>query len=346
MSYHCPICNDWGKHYSSLCQKNTDPNSIFQKRRKAGIGTPGDTGSKLLRDGGWEKAAEKRHGNEGSSRGRSRTRSGVLDSGSTCRQSPDWIIPEATPSEPSRGHTNTTSRKQEDVVKRLEEIEDTKKRIEQLDDEISTEDVTRIRRKFTISQKCVREASLESAKTLSRRLMNDKSPSPTKARILRSKIAATESAERREWRLPTVERGGCTKYTAEKAALLVELYEEEQNGGVMEQEVEYDIKKRELVDVSDDVADVKAPSFKGYVLTTERYYPSSAKRPKTDRPEEMDVDMNEYKPKVMKHCDFVRKLMECRPEMHEAVNKPARRPTALDLWDNDDDRRFKMMSIP
>lgn len=36
--YLCPICHAAGKHYKSLCPRNTDPNSINMKRRALGSG--------------------------------------------------------------------------------------------------------------------------------------------------------------------------------------------------------------------------------------------------------------------------------------------------------------------
>lgn len=350
MNYCCPVCKEWGKHYKSLCPKNMDPYSITQKRSEAGIKTPGETHPVVLKDWDWEKTADQKRENSGSSRGRSRVQSGGLDSGSTFRSSADYSPPDAAPAEPTPKYTDTASSNTQEVFKTLRKIDDMKMRVEQLD-EVGTDDVGMIRNKFETSPNCVHIASPDSAKTLSRRLMNEKSPSPTKARILRSKIAAIETAERREGLLPTIEQGGCTKYTAEKAFLLAELYEEE-HGGRMNREYDIDNKKRDLDGGSDDIAaDSNAPTSKrGYAPSTKRpklaYWPVQS--PTTDNSEDMDVYMKEpikQKPKIIKYHEFIRKLIHCHPEMKEAVNQPACRLTALDMWNDDDDRRFKIMSI-
>jgi hypothetical protein len=45
------------------------------------------------------------------------------------------------------------------------------------------------------------------------------------------------------------------------------------------------------------------------------------------------------------YSDFVRKLMQNRPEMGEIVNIVKRRPTAVDMWKLDDQRRMGEMTV-
>jgi hypothetical protein len=61
----------------------------------------------------------------------------------------------------------------------------------------------------------------------------------------------------------------------------------------------------------------------------------------TDSSEEMDIEVPKP-PK--KYSDFVQKLIQNRPDMSEVVNKARRRPTAVDMWKQDDQRRREQMT--
>jgi hypothetical protein len=345
-NYCCPICRKWGKHYKSLCPLNEDPFSIIQKRRSLGIETPGDFKGRLMKD--WEKYVEKKDMDD--FRGRNRARNWKMDSGSTFRESPSYIPPPATrrPSPnysppPASGNlspnwTPTTRRNTEEILKQIMKKGDMKLRTEQ-GDEIGTDEVAVIRNRFdgdanSQDQRRVRVVSPDSASTRSRRLLNEKSPSPTKARILRNKLAGIEAAEK-----------DGEAHSEVKATLLAQLYEEENGGGRMDREYGGDSRKRDLDEGSDDVAsDYNAPSSKRSKLAYRPYHTSEKQ---TD--DEMDIDQKEmpvhHKPKIMKYNEFIQKLVDCRPRMKETINHLPPRPTALDMWNDDDDRRFKVMSI-
>lgn len=62
--YECEICKARGKHFKSLCPKNTDPYSIIEKRRRQGIETPysnkGSSFRENKKDVNHRKAVEQR----------------------------------------------------------------------------------------------------------------------------------------------------------------------------------------------------------------------------------------------------------------------------------------------
>ena len=345
-NYCCPICRKWGKHYKSLCPLNEDPFSIIQKRRSLGIETPGDSKGRLMKD--WEEDVKEK--NKDGFRGRNRARGWKMDSGSTFRESPNYTPPAATRSPfpncsppPASGSispnwTLTTSRNTEEISKQIIKNDDMKLRIEQ-GDEIGTEDVAMIRNRFdsdinSQGQKRVRVALPDSASARARRLLNEKSPSPTKARILRNKLAGIEAAEK-----------DGEAHSEVKATLLAQLYEEENGGGRMDREYGGDSKKHNLDEGSDDIAsDCNAPCSKRSKLAYRPHHTSD-----TQIDDEMDIDQKDlpvhHKPKSMKYNEFIQKLLDCRPGMKETINHLQPRPTALDMWNDDDDRRFKVMSI-
>ena len=59
----------------------------------------------------------------------------------------------------------------------------------------------------------------------------------------------------------------------------------------------------------------------------------------TDTSEEMEVEVT---PK--QYSNFVEKLMHSHPEMNKKVNVVKKRPTAVDMWKIDDQRRMDQMS--
>ena len=137
-------------------------------------------------------------------------------------------------------------------------------------------------------------------------------------------------------------------YAAKKAALLAQLHEEENSPGTMDRD--YDI------EATMEVPDAGREQNAGAATRRNAPSPKRAKFSYRHRRtlsskdlEDMDIDENEVavhsKPKIVKHSDFVQKLIHRRPEMKEVVNAVKRRPTALDMWNDDDDRRMREMAI-
>jgi hypothetical protein len=62
----------------------------------------------------------------------------------------------------------------------------------------------------------------------------------------------------------------------------------------------------------------------------------------TDTFDEMEVEVART---AKQYSDFVKKLMQNRPEMGERVNIVKRRPTAVDMWKLDDQRRMEEMTV-
>jgi hypothetical protein len=227
-------------------------------------------------------------------------------------------------------------------MRKIQEIDDMRMCIEQ-SDTVNTADIITIKEKANdswTSQKRTRVKSSESESTRSRRSINEKSPSPTKSRILRNKLAHLESAEKRA--AATMSKG---LFAAEKAALLAQLHDEENNRGKMDRDYDVDAMKEDL-----------DPGRERNGGAAARYNAPSPKRAKlgyqhrrTLSSKDMDIDEEEvaanHKPKVVKHSHFVQKLIDRHPEMKEVVNAVRRRPTALDMWNDDDDRRMREMAI-
>ena len=295
----------------------------------------------------WEDAEKKDKDDFGAG---NRARSWNMDSASTFRESVNYTPPAATRSPfPNYSPPSTAgsippnwmpraTRNTKEISKQTLEFDDMKLRVKQ-DDEIGTEDVAMIRNRFngdmdSQNQKRVRVVSPDSHNARSRRLLNETSPSPTKARILLNKLAGIEAAEK-----------DGEAHSEAKAALLAQLYEEENGGGKMGRESGRDSKKRDFDEGCDDIASGwNAPSSKRSKLANRSHHTSDAQID-----DEMDIDQkhlpNLPKPKVMKYDEFIQKLIDCRPGIKEIVNHPKPRPTALDMWNVDDDRRFKVMSI-
>ena len=333
-TYQCPICRKWGKHYSSLCPMNEDPFSIIQKRKALGIVTPGDSKSRdgrILKE--WENNLDKT--NKKVSREGMRAQGRGKSSGSTLRESPDWSPPDETPRSSSAaysppGANATNSKTTKEINKRLREVNEMKQH-NVLSDNIGNEDVAMIRNNSDSvrnPKKRNRAESPDSAEANSRKVLNEKSPSPTKARVLRKKLAEIEAAE---------ERG--ERSTEDKATLRAELHKEERLGR-MNRRYDTDSRKRDLEGDPDDIAaDENAPLSKKSKLVNYQI---------TDR-DMMDIDQKDLpvhtKLKITKYDEFIQKLIGCRPEMKETVGHVKPRLIALDMWNDDDDRRLKMISI-
>ena len=337
MFYVCPICRVRGTHYKSLCPLNTDQFSIIQKRRHHGIETPDNSDSIIRRD--WEKDTEK----QDLFGGRSRNRSWEPNSGSSLFRASPNLSPSDSTRSPSPNYNSATGRSTEEIMEKIKEIDGMKMYIQQ-SDSIGREDVEMIKNSVDSGrtlQKRTRVPSPDSAGTCSRRSIDGKSPSATKARVLRNNIAAIEAVEEKG---PQTFTTRPTMYTADKAALLAELYEVGNNPGRMDRDYDVDTKMEDSDGGFDGVAvDNNVPSFK---RSTSNYSPHRISSSK-ETPEEMDVDQDQkpapHKAKAVKHCDFVQKLIDRRPEMKETVNPIRRRPTALDMWNDDDERRLKQM---
>jgi hypothetical protein len=62
-----------------------------------------------------------------------------------------------------------------------------------------------------------------------------------------------------------------------------------------------------------------------------------------DSSDNMEVDELSRKEKT--YSDFIRELLRRRPEMSETVNVIKRRPTAVDMWKEEDRRRLEMLTV-
>ena len=111
--YECEICKAVGKHFKSLCPRNSDPYSIIQKRKAQGIPTPSTNKGKVFRE--WKKEVEEQEEAERRERRRrEREREGRLT-----QESPEGSSASSTPSPRSKNER----------LEKLQEIEETKARI-------------------------------------------------------------------------------------------------------------------------------------------------------------------------------------------------------------------------
>ncbi|KAK0102019.1 hypothetical protein ONS96_005987 [Cadophora gregata f. sp. sojae] len=108
-NYLCEICRKRGKHFKSLCPENTDPFSIFQKRRARGVTTPAN------------QLSTRRDERENQSRAR-RERERDRHEGR--------LIGRLTENSSNSSATNTpTSGRKKDLIDKVQEIEDKKQRL-------------------------------------------------------------------------------------------------------------------------------------------------------------------------------------------------------------------------
>lgn len=337
MDYRCPICCKYGLHYKSLCPLNTDPFCIIQKRRTAGVDTPGDSSSGILRD--WQRKIHE-HENGELLRGRPLSRSWGRDSEETsCRPSPNWSPDESMNYSPnySPSYSPNTS-KSEDLMKRIKELNDMKMRIVQ-SDHVGTEDVLMIKKNLAstqTSEKRTRMSSPDNSKIQARREVNDKSPSPTKSEHLRKKLRQIESYETH------AAQGGKLDW---QAKVMIEKKSDYQTClNTLETNI------MDLGDIDAEMEDRPRLALRQNAPSSKRSKPNH-KYHRTSSPssETMDLDSEEHhqelKLNIISHNDFVKKLIERHPEMSQVVNPARWRKTALDMWDEDDDRRMKMAEL-
>jgi hypothetical protein len=57
------------------------------------------------------------------------------------------------------------------------------------------------------------------------------------------------------------------------------------------------------------------------------------------------MEIDELIRKEKTYSNFVRELLRRHPEMSEAVNVIKRRPTAVDVWKEEDRRRLEMLTV-
>lgn len=95
----------------------------------------------------------------------------------------------------------------------------------------------------------------------------------------------------------------------------------------------------------------EAPGSESQDVYYSKKFPLSSYEPLPDHMniDEIDLESSEEdngpvvdppKPKK-EYCDFVLKLMQKRPGMSEIINTVKRRPTAVDMWKEDDKRRLE-----
>jgi hypothetical protein len=337
MNYRCPICFQYGLHYKSLCPSNTDPLCIIQKRRDLGTATPGSFGSGILRD--WQRKIDE-HEDDDLLRGRQLNRSWERDSENTAyRTSPNWSLSNEIMS-PSTNYSPTASKKSEEIMQRIKEIDNMKMRIVQ-SDSVQTADVLMIRNKAAgtrTSEKRTRASSPDPSSIRSRRSINEKSPSPTKPDTLRKKMRIIASYE--SWVAQGGELDKETKAMIENKSIYqarLDQLEHSPEPSVMDRDYEVDTEMKDSPGLA--YRHKTAPSAKRSKPNSYEHQSSSASD------DEMEIDREESKPKIITHSDFIRKLIDRHPEMREIVNPSRRAKTALGMWDDDDDRRMKMLVL-
>jgi hypothetical protein len=307
------------------------------KRRRQGIKTQGDSGSytpselnhEMLRN--WEKERGIEAYEVYMERGRKLERSDRDRAMHFASYDPKGS-PSPTRS-PSVQWTPKSKRNAQEIRKRIQELDEMKKHIKQ-NDKIGTGNVAMIRERLDSTlPDHPRVASLDSANTRFRRVLNEHSPSPTKARALRNQLAVIEAAEARG-ESPSVD----------KARLLALLYNEE-HGGIMDREYYIDAKKHELdQDACDIDTNRNALSCKrSKSLHTEQ-------SPNKHIGEAMDVEMEDspwrINSKHTTYSEFIQKLINANPgSMQQTVNTLRHRPTSLDMWNDYNNQRMKKTSI-
>jgi hypothetical protein len=229
-------------------------------------------------------------------------------------------------------------------MQRIKEIDDMKMCIVQ-SDSVQTADVLKIRYEVTsntTSEKRTRAYSPDPHSIRSRRAVNDKSPSPTKSDTLRKKMRLIESYE--AW---VAQGGELDKETkamiAKKSTYQARLDEAESNPteGMMDQDY-WDDADAEMEGSPGLAYRYNAPSSKKAELSSHHHHRNS--RTSGDDMD-MDGDPEEPKPKIIMYNDSIQNLIDRHPEMKQAVNPARKRKTAMDMWDDVDNRRMRMLTI-
>lgn len=312
-SYECEICKARGKHFKSLCPKNTDPYSIYQKRKAKGITTPPSNKGRVFRE--WQKEVEEKK--EEAERRERRFQDGRLTRIS---------------SNTSVGSSSPTPSLKNERLEKLQGIEDLKSRLFKEDyydiDEImglcgeqGRDDNGRKRARHDQSGSSSRGAS----------------PAPSMLEDRRKKARTTSTDEitsSPRVKLETADTSIDTPHFNHES-----LVKRERDTEMDDAITSEDSSKNGHADqeYTNSLYSTKN-SFK-----TGKINPDSMNIDEGDTDTSEEVEVEVAKP-PKQYSDFVQKLIRRRPEMSEVLNTVKIRTTAVDMWKQDDQRRLEQMN--
>jgi hypothetical protein len=309
-SYECEICGERGKHFKSLCPLNKDPYSIYQKRKAKGIKTPPSNRGKIFRE--WEKEFdEQRKANRRE------------------RRDQDGRLTQVSSNASLRSSSPTPSLRNE-RLEQLQKIEDMKARLFN-EESYDIDEVMGTIRSEGGDGNARKRARLHDQSGSSSR---GASPTPSMLQGLRKKVRMNGSDD----------VTSSPRMDFEMAETLVDKLRSSnlhENRGT----------DTEMVDVmasstgsrirDNDSDNIDPFYFIEFGLRPKKMNPDSMSidESDTDSSDRMDIEI----PKPPKeYSRFVQKLIQNHPEMSEMVNSLKRRPTAIDIWRQDDQRRLEL----
>jgi hypothetical protein len=313
-NYECEICKARGKHFKSLCPKNTDPYSIYQKRKAKCITTPPSNKGKIFRD--WQKEVEEKK--EEAERRERRFQEGRLTQIS---------------SNPSPRSASSTPSPKNERLEKLQEIEDLKSRLfkEEYYDIDEIMGLCEVQEKDDNDRKRARQERFVSS---------SRGISPT-----------TDMLHDRWKKARPMSRDEITsspRVNVEMAATSVDhLHFNNESPGKREKDTDMIDARSSANESNDGHADEQYTNSlypTNYPFRTPKINLDSMSidESDTDTSDKMEVEV--AKP-PKEYSDFVQKLIRRRPEMSEMVNEVKRRPTAIDMWKQDYQRRLEQMYV-
>lgn len=312
-NYECEICKARGKHFKSLCPKNTDPYSIYQKRKAKGITTPPSNKGRVFCE--WQKEIEEKK--EEAARRERRFQDGQLT-----RISSNTSIGSSSP---------TPSLKNERSEK-LQEIEDLKSRL-------FKEDYYDIDEIMGLCQEQGRDdnSRKRSRHDQSGSSSSGASPAPSMLEDRRKKARTTSTDELTCSPRAKLEMADTSVDTSHfnHESLVKRERDTEMDDAIMSN----DGSKTDHVHQEY----TKSLYSTKYLFRTGKINTESMSIDESDTSTSDQIEVEAARP-PKQYSNFVQKLIRRRPEMNEVVNTIKRRPTAVYMWKQDDRQRLDQMN--
>lgn len=348
-NYICVVCKQRGVHFKSICPKNADPHSINQKRKARGIKTPTRMGR---RDNDPQPRDDDRHkkGDRLEDRDHDRGRlSRAPESPVYSREdSPSYPGNDITPSKTSR------------TLEKLQEIEDMKVRLFS-EAPVESAEMTGILGTNAIEgsvEGSGKHVEQESASAASGRSSNETSPH-SKAVTSRNKRLRKENEnvdESPHGRM--LEGSGSGTSPCGQEGPLVS----GTSGSPNQPSQDYEID----IEMTDNSSPVEEKNNKHGLENNSPHTPTPVSRKLSFHPHRLLLDLvttsesksamgdlmdfddlippaPEVKP-TKQYSKFVLSLMQGRSEMSQVANPGRQRPTALDMWNQDDQKRRQRLN--
>jgi hypothetical protein len=333
--YTCPVCLQVGSHYKSLCPKNTDPLCLNMKRKARGIKTPPAKGS-IMRE--WEKERDSYDEQKEADRLFSRQRepgrlSEVTESSnaSSSSHSPNSIKKEQSPK----------LTKQEEIAEKLQELGYLKRHL-LLEELVNSDEFMNPTIPNHISKRERKRVRFQESSNDADISWGDQSP--TQNTLHAQKLERSKVDERQSLHKDMEMARSGSRHDPSWGRLSPLQWED---GDVdTEMATTKPFSRAWTPSTSVEEGNWSTTDSMDYV-----FRPAGTSQDIVINHDEIGVDssdnmeVDELIRKEKTYSDFVRELLCRRPEMSETVNVIKRRPTAVDMWKEEDRRRLEMLTV-